>query len=200
MKLIFYAFRVTIGTYTVLNRGNWAGISTGFNMELVVTSMYGNNEPCWLRCIHILLKHLNMDHMLTHLENFKSRHIYSIKKKIQNNYETFWKINLNKCEKPRTYRKFKFIFRYETCISDIRNISHRNILARFRTSNHKLHIETGRYTSPITPVENRICSNCNSKSVEDELHFLALPWTVMLKSSDSRSTITTNGWIIWKVF
>ena len=27
-------------------------------------------------------------------------------------------------------------------------------------------------TYPITPVENRICSNCNSKSVEDEIHFL----------------------------
>ena len=25
---------------------------------------------------------------------------------------------------------------------------------------------------PVTPVENRICSNCNSKSVEYELHFL----------------------------
>ena len=65
-------------------------------------------------------------------------------------------------------RKFKFIFRYETYISDIRNISHRNMFTRFRTSNHKLHIETG----PITLVENRICSNCNSKNVEDELHFL----------------------------
>jgi hypothetical protein len=51
-----------------------------------------SNEPCWLRCIHILLKHLNMDHMLTHPENFKSRHIYIIKKKLQNNYETLWKI------------------------------------------------------------------------------------------------------------
>ena len=71
-----------------------------------------------------------------------------------------------------TYIKFKFIFRYETYISDIRNISHRNILTRFRTSNHKLHIETGRYTRSITPVENRICSNCNSKNVEDEHHFL----------------------------
>jgi hypothetical protein len=53
--------------------------------------------------------------------------------------------------------KFKFIFRYETYISDIRKISHRNILTRFRTSNHKLYIETGRYTRSITPVENRIC-------------------------------------------
>jgi hypothetical protein len=71
------------------------------------------------------------------------------------------------------YRTLKdSLHRYETYISDIRNISHRNILTRFRTSNHKLHIETGRYTRPITPVENRICSNCNSKSVEDEIHFL----------------------------
>ena len=66
-------------------------------------------------------------------------------------------------------RKFKLIFRYKTYISNIRNISHRNILTRFRTSNHKLYIETGRYTRSITPVENRICSNCNSKSVEYEL-------------------------------
>ena len=93
--------------------------------------MYGNNEPCWLRCIHILLKHLNVDHMLTHPENFKSRHIYSIKKKLQNNYETFWKINLNKCEKLRTYRKFKFIFGYETYISDVGNISHETFLHAF---------------------------------------------------------------------
>ena len=83
-----------------------------------------------------------------------------------------WKNNFVFDVKLRTYRKFKFIFRYETYISDIRNISHRNILTRFHTSNHKLHIETGRYTRRITPVENRICSNCNSKSVEDELHFL----------------------------
>jgi hypothetical protein len=39
-------------------------------------------------------------------------------------------------------------------------------------SDATLHIETGQYTRPITPVENRICSNCNSKSVEDEIHFL----------------------------
>ena len=112
--------------------------------------------------------------MLTHPENFKSNHIYSIEKKLQNNYEALWKINLSKCEKLRTYRTFKFIFRYETYISDIRNINHRNILTRFRTSNHKLHIETGRYTRPISPVENRICSNYISKSVEDELHFLIM--------------------------
>jgi hypothetical protein len=80
-----------------------------FNMKLVVTS----TKPC-KNVSMANMKHLNMDHVLTRPENFKYRHIYSIKKKIQNNYETFWKINLNKCEKLRTYRKFKFIFGYET--------------------------------------------------------------------------------------
>ena len=42
MNFIFYTFRVTIGTYTVLNRSNWTGISTGFNMELVVTKTCKN--------------------------------------------------------------------------------------------------------------------------------------------------------------
>jgi hypothetical protein len=55
--------------------------------------------------------------MLTHPANFKYRHIYSIKKKLQNNYETFWKIN--KCEKLRTYRQFKFIFGYETLENEV---------------------------------------------------------------------------------
>jgi hypothetical protein len=34
----------------------------------------------------MLLKHLNMDHMLTHPENFKSSHIYSIKKKLRTRF------------------------------------------------------------------------------------------------------------------
>ena len=44
MKFILYAFRVTIGTYTVLNRSNWTGISTRFNMELVVSSTKACNN------------------------------------------------------------------------------------------------------------------------------------------------------------
>ena len=45
-------------------------------------------------------------------------------------------------------------------------------MTRFRTSSHKLHIEIGRYTIPKTPIDSRICKNCNINLVEDELHFL----------------------------
>ena len=44
----------------------------------------------------------------------------------------------------------------------------RAILSRWRLSNHKLKIETGRYTVPITPRAERKCAICNT--LEDESH------------------------------
>ena len=49
---------------------------------------------------------------------------------------------------------------------------HRRVLAKFRSCNLPLAIETGRYTRPKTPVHERVCKYCNSNSVEDETHFL----------------------------
>jgi hypothetical protein len=48
----------------------------------------------------------------------------------------------------------------------------RRILAKFRSCNLPLAIETGRYTRPKTPVNNRICKYCTSGDVDDEIHFL----------------------------
>ena len=45
---------------------------------------------------------------------------------------------------------------------------------RLRISAHKLNIETGRYTTPLTPRENRTCDYCKNvlqnTHVESELH------------------------------
>ena len=47
----------------------------------------------------------------------------------------------------------------------------RAAITKWRLSSHDLHIETGRYTSPITPREARTCSKCPTH-VEDENHVL----------------------------
>ena len=39
---------------------------------------------------------------------------------------------------------------------------------KFRTSSHCLMFETGRYSRPKIKGENRICTLCNTKEVEDE--------------------------------
>ena len=47
----------------------------------------------------------------------------------------------------------------------------RNKLTKIRISAHSLVIETGRYTKPVTPSDQRTCKYCKHL-VEDEIHFL----------------------------
>ena len=74
--------------------------------------------------------------------------------------------------KLRTFKLFKNEFKLEQYLSQSQNIMHTQALARFRISSHNLHIETGRYTQPKTPPEQRKCIYCNTDEVEDELHLV----------------------------
>ena len=60
-------------------------------------------------------------------------------------------------------------FHQKSCIyNSMANDYHRFIITRWRLSNHDLKIETGRYTRPITPREERFCTMCGV--IEDEYH------------------------------
>ena len=56
--------------------------------------------------------------------------------------------------------------------NDISNESRRIAITRWRLSNHKLRVETGRYTRPKTPRGERTCSIC--QVIEDETHAIFL--------------------------
>ena len=43
-------------------------------------------------------------------------------------------------------------------------------ILKFRTSNHYLPVETGRWNK--IPLEDRICTLCNENDIADELHYL----------------------------
>lgn len=100
-------------------------------------------------------------------------------------YRISWLQNLDKSDKLRSYRIFKKAFGFEKYLSLVNSVMDRVSLSRLRTSSHKLHIETGRYTTPKTEVENRICKNCNLNLIEDEKHFLL----VCPKFNDSRKEL-----------
>ncbi len=53
-----------------------------------------------------------------------------------------------------------------------KNVNHTLALFRFRISSNNLCIETGRYTRPRLPENQRNCIYCKSYNVENELHFL----------------------------
>ncbi len=72
--------------------------------------------------------------------------------------------------KLRSYSLYKSHLVYENYLSDIFKIKYRKALTILRTStSHCLKIETGCYTSPKTPLEDRLCA-CGD--MEDELHFI----------------------------
>ena len=74
--------------------------------------------------------------------------------------------------KLRTYRKYKETLNTEPYVKMNMSRDHRRILAKFRSCNIPLAVETGRYTKPKTPHAERLCKLCDSATVEDELHFL----------------------------
>ena len=45
-------------------------------------------------------------------------------------------------------------------------------LAKWRSVNHDLRIETGRHCVPKIPENVRICQHCSSNNIENELHFI----------------------------
>ena len=79
----------------------------------------------------------------------------------------------NQSNKMRTYRLFKTIDNYkcEDYLHQVTNARHRIALTKLRLSNHKLAIETGRYSRPFKKPAERICPICKIE-MEDEYHFL----------------------------
>ena len=63
---------------------------------------------------------------------------------------------------------------FEKYLTHVSNNSDRRHLARFRTSSHKLLTEYGRYTTPKTPIADRICAQCPMEVTEDERYFLMI--------------------------
>ena len=57
-------------------------------------------------------------------------------------------------------------------LSSVLNQKHLTALARFRTSCHRLAIETGRYHKPPIPSEQRFCCICNTGEIDKEFHLL----------------------------
>ena len=131
------------------------------------------------------LRNYNLEGCLAQPEFFDVEYL---REKVRAKYEAYWTDMLHddsgKCNgnKLRTYRKFKNVFTIEPYLSSIKIQHHRYDLTRFRTSSHKLNIETGRYSRPPTPLENRVCSFCKD-SIEDEFHLFQCNYYSDLRDS-----------------
>ena len=91
---------------------------------------------------------------------------------LKNKYIDFWKKKFESSTKLDFYRKFKYELRAEDYLDIILAINGKRDYTKFRTSNHKLAIETLRYKHPVVPREQRLCEFCNQNEIEDEYHMI----------------------------
>ena len=61
-------------------------------------------------------------------------------------------------------------FQFQNYLNFVKVKKYRNVISSFKCYSHRLEIESGRWNKPIkTPVDERLCKNCNA--VENEFHF-----------------------------
>ena len=91
------------------------------------------------------------------LKRFHDTFMQSTLANIQNNSKLLFLNSIKECYNTENYLKVK----------DFQN---RQAISKLRTGNHRLAIETGRWTNIVR--ENRICTQCSQTKIEDEYHFL----------------------------
>ena len=125
----------------------------------------------WYQKIKDLLSNHGMQYRLTDPSQKNTANAFIGRAKDMFHQEAFTQIK-NPESKLRTYGLIKQEIGREEYLLQIKNTKIRQKLTKFRLSNHKLMIETGRHVKP-KPIdkEQRICPVCHLK-VEDEIHFL----------------------------
>ena len=92
-----------------------------------------------------------------------------IKHTLVDQFQQEWSTSLMQSHKGRNYSIFKTELKFETYLTEL-PIHLAINLFRFRTSNHKLPVETGRWQG--IPQSERKCTKCNANRIGDEMHYL----------------------------
>ena len=112
-------------------------------------------------------------------------------------FTKYWKLGIDSSPKLEFYKTLKSDFSREKYLN-LKNYDYRRALSKIRFSAHNFEIERGRYTTPITPRNERFCKFCayakNVNIIECEKHILFdCP---LYRSLRDRSNLTTNDVII----
>lgn len=121
-------------------------------------------ESCWILHIKNLLNNLGFCNVwiLQRRNIHRNWLINAIERRLKDNYIQNWYSQVYSSSKSKVNFEFEQYF-------DILLENLRNILVKFRTCNHRLPIEKGRWKN--VERNNRICNLCNNSSIGDEFHF-----------------------------
>ena len=180
---------------SLLGPNNQSSLISDVIKEMKLFSSRGSD--CWLTRVNKIQQLLNIPDR----PMFKRVQGKKVTNLVKSKFDKHWLDTLNSTgsnnsnltgqsdhSKLRTYRTFKSSFTREPYVDLIRNRNQKSFIARLRTGSHHLNIERGRWTRPVTPVEQRICAYCKPTNnptprspcsgppptpcVDNEYHFL----------------------------
>ena len=129
-----------------------------------------NFDIKWIKCLEKILNETVFSN-IWQTQTFKSIEWLkqSIKQTLLDQFLQDWNSSVHNSPKAFNYRIFKTDFKFEEYFN-ILDEQNSLLLCKFRTTNHKLPIEKGRWSN--IPRENRYCELCQKKQIGDEYHYI----------------------------
>lgn len=98
--------------------------------------------------------------------------INKIMNQSKDSYLQHWKNETKSQSRLNCYLTLNREYELADYLYSVRDTKQRQILTKYRLSDHQLAIETGRHKKTWLPKEERVCGHCTTGEVETEMHFL----------------------------
>ena len=132
----------------------------------------GTGFTNWCSRIRSVLELTGLDKVWETQQNrHTNKFMLSFNESIVRIFTQRWRQDFESSSKLRTYLLVKSLS-VEPYILNIKGNHLITAMARYRMSSHDLKIERGRYNNPMTPINKRICTRCESNEIDDEIHLL----------------------------
>ena len=124
----------------------------------------------WIKYVKQILDNCGFSN-IWQTENFMNNEWLklNVKQRLLDQFIQNWNTEVFESSKALNYRIYKTKFEFEEYFN-ILSQKQAKIICRFRTTNHHLPIETGRWQHIAR--ENRYCHLCNSQKLGDEFHYI----------------------------
>ena len=153
----------------------WTRILLGKQTKLSYTmyhalQTYDNINSKWLDNVRkILCDAGRNDVWVNQNDSIPSNIKFYVKQTLQDQYLQYWRSELTKSSKGINYSLFKDSIQLEPYLLSLPYNLYINMI-RFRTGNHRMPIEVGRWDD--SDISDRKCNLCTTNSIGDEFHYL----------------------------
>ena len=140
--------------------------------HIMQSEIESNPQYKWLNFIRNILISVGKVDLFNayNIENPKSTKSQIIKS-LNDLYIQKWHSETEESSKGTNYKLFKDNQQFEAYLNILTRKSYIPLI-KFRTGNHRLPVEVGRWERPKIPLHERICTLCNTNDIGDEFHYI----------------------------